>query len=133
MAALTPEVKDVSVTAGGTFRHHAVVSMRKRHEAEARNVILALLATGAGFKRVVVVDEDIDVHDPVDVEWAMNTRVQPDRDVIIVPNLACSTLDPSAPAPRTTAGWGVDATMPLRDNEYYRKVRVPGADQVDYL
>ena len=133
VAAITPEVKDVSVTAGGTFRHHAVVSMRKRHEAEARNVILALLATGAGFKRVVVVDEDIDVHDPVDVEWAMNTRVQPDRDVVIVPNLACSTLDPSAPAPRTTAGWGVDATMPLRDNEYYRKVRVPGTDQVDYL
>ena len=133
VAAVTPEVKDVSVTAGGTFRHHAVVSMRKRHEAEARNVILALLATGAGFKRVVVVDEDIDVHDPVDVEWAMNTRVQPDRDVVIVPNLACSTLDPSAPAPRTTAGWGVDATMPLRDNEYYRKVRVPGTDQVDYL
>jgi 2,5-furandicarboxylate decarboxylase 1 len=133
VATITPEIKDVSVTAGGTFRHHAVVSMRKRHEAEARNVILALLATGAGFKRVVVVDEDIDVHDPVDVEWAINTRVQPDKDVIIVPNLMCSTLDPSVPAPRTTAGWGVDATMPLTDNEYYLKVKVPGVDKVDYV
>ena len=69
VSTITPEVKDFSVSAGGTFRHHAVVSMRKRHDAEARNVILALLATGAGFKRVVVVDEDINVHDPVDVEW----------------------------------------------------------------
>jgi len=77
VSSITPEIKDVSVTAGGTFRHHAVVSVRKRHEAEARNIILALLASGAGFKRVVVVDEDIDVHDPVDVEWAINTRVQP--------------------------------------------------------
>lgn len=133
VSTITPEIKDVSVTAGGTFRHHAVVSMRKRHEAEARNVILALLATGAGFKRVVVVDEDIDVHDPVDVEWAINTRVQPDKDVVIVPNLMCSTLDPSVPAPRTTAGWGVDATMPLTDNEYYLKVKVPGVDKVDYV
>ena len=133
VSAITPEIKDFSVSAGGTFRHHAVVSMRKRHDAEARNVILALLATGAGFKRVVVVDEDINVHDPVDVEWAVNTRVQPDKDVIIVPNLAMSTLDPSAPAPRTTAVWGIDATMPLHDNEYYRKVVVPGVDKVDYL
>ena len=133
VSTITPEVKDFSVTAGGTYRHHAVVSMRKRHDAEARNVILALLATGAGFKRVVVVDEDIDVHDPVDVEWAINTRVQPDKDIIIVPNLAMSTLDPSAPAPRTTAVWGIDATMPLNDNEYYRKVQVPGVDKVDYI
>jgi 2,5-furandicarboxylate decarboxylase 1 len=133
VSSITPEIKDISVTAGGTFRHHAVVSVRKRHQAEARNIILALLASGAGFKRAVVVDEDIDVHDPVDVEWAINTRVQPDKDVIIIPNLSCSTLDPSAPAPRTTAGWGVDATMPIKDNEYYLKVKVPGVDKVDYV
>ncbi|MFQ5541350.1 MAG: UbiD family decarboxylase [Candidatus Binatia bacterium] len=130
---IVPEVKAVSVTPGGTFRHHAVVSMKKRHEEEARNVILALLATGVGFKRVIVVDEDIDVNDPVDVEWAVNTRMQPDRDIIIIPRLSCSTLDPSAPMPRTTAGWGIDATMPLRDNEKFLKVRVPGVDKVKYL
>ena len=134
VATITPEVKDFSVSAGGTFRHHAVVSMRKRHDAEARNVILALLATGAGFKRVVVVDEDINVHDPVDVEWAVNTRVQPDKDVIIVPNLAMSTLDPVGSGAAYDGGaWGIDATMPLHDNEYYRKVVVPGVDKVDYL
>ena len=130
---IVPELKAVCVTAGGTFRHHVVVSMKKRHEEEARNVILAILATGAGFKHVIVVDEDIDINDPVDVEWAVNTRMQPDRDIIIIPRLACSTLDPSAPMPRTTAGWGIDATMPLRDNEWFHKVIVPGVDKVKYL
>ncbi|MFQ5850545.1 MAG: UbiD family decarboxylase [Candidatus Binatia bacterium] len=130
---VVPEVKAVSVTPGGTFRHHAVVSVKKRHEEEARNVILALLASGVGFKHVIVVDDDIDVNDPMDVEWAVNTRMQPDRDIIIIPRLACSTLDPSAPMPRTTAGWGIDATMPVRDNEQYQKVRVPGVDKVKYL
>jgi UbiD family decarboxylase len=130
---IVPEVKAIRVTPGGTFRHHVVVSIKKRHQEEARNVILALLATGAGFKHVIVVDEDIDVNDPVDVEWAVNTRVQPDRDIIIIPRLASSTLDPSAPAPRTSAGWGIDATMPVTKNENYLKVRVPGVDKVKYL
>jgi UbiD family decarboxylase len=130
---VAPEVQAVHFTAGGTYRHHVVVSIRKRHEEEARNVILALLATGIGIKQVIVVDDDINVRDPMEVEWALSTRVQPDRDVIIIPRLACSTLDPSAPTARTTAGWGIDATKPMRDNERFAKVRVPGVERVDYV
>lgn len=130
---ITPEVKAVHVTPGGTFRHHVVVSIKKRHEEEARNLILGLLALGIGLKQVTVVDEDIDVHDPVDVEWALSTRMQPDRDIIIVPRLACSTLDPSVPKPRTTAGWGIDATMPVNDRARFEKVLVPGVEKVKYI
>ncbi len=130
---IVPEVKAVHVTPGGTFRHHAVVSIKKRHDEEGRNVILALLAAGVGVKFVIVVDEDIDVRDPVDVEWALSTRMQPDRDIIIIPRLACSTLDPSAPKPRTTAGWGIDATVPIGERERFEKVRVPGVEKVNYL
>ena len=130
---VSPEVLDVCMTPAGTCRHHAVVSIRKRHEEEARNVILALLATGIGLKQVIVVDGDINVRDPFEVEWALSTRMQPDRDLIVIPRLACSTLDPSAPAPRTTAGWGMDATMPMKNNERFARVRVPGVDQVDYV
>ena len=78
-------------------------------------------------------DEDINPRNPLEVEWALSTRMQPDRDIIIVPRLACSTLDPSAPEPRTTAGWGIDATKPMRDNEKFAKVRVPGVERVDYV
>jgi len=130
---VAPEVRDVYVTPGGAYRHHVVVSIRKRHEEEARNVILALLATGIGIKHVVVVDDDINVRSPMEVEWALSTRMQPDRDIIIVPRLACSTLDPSVPKPRTTAGWGIDATKPMKDNEKFAKVRVPGVETVDYI
>ncbi len=128
-----PEVGNICVTPGGTFRHHVVVSIRKRHEYEARNVILALLATGIGIKLVTVVDDDIDVTDPLEVEWALSTRMQPDRDIIIIPRLTCSTLDPSVPVARTTAGWGIDATKPMDDQEKFERVRVPGVDQIDYL
>jgi 2,5-furandicarboxylate decarboxylase 1 len=109
----TPEIKSIHVTPGGTSRHHIVVSMKKRHPSEARNVMLGLLASTVGAKLVVVVDDDIDPYDLQQVEWAVNTRMQPDRDVVIVPDLYSPTLDPSAPAPRTSAKMGIDATAPM--------------------
>ena len=128
---ITPEVRAINVTPGGATRHHVVVSIKKRHPAEARNLALALLAANLGAKLVTVVDEDIDVFDPLQVEWATNTRVQPDRDVIILPNLYSPTLDPSAPASRTSAKMAVDATMPLGEETVYSRLRVPGIERAD--
>lgn len=130
---IVPEVREVHVTPGGTFRHHVVVSIKKRQDDEARNLILALLALGIGLKQVIVVDDDVDIRDPTQVEWALSTRMQPDRDVIIIPRIACSTLDPSVPSPRTTAVWGIDATVPVDDRARYEKVLIPGVDKVNYL
>lgn len=130
---VVPEVRGIHVTAGGTFRHHVVVSIKKRQQEEGRNVILALLSAGIGLKHVIVVDDDIDVYNPLDVEWALSTRMQPDQDIVVIPRLACSTLDPSVPAPRTTAGWGIDATRPAGDPRRFEKARVPGVDKVDYV
>jgi UbiD family decarboxylase len=126
---ITPEVVAVNVTPGGATRHHVVVSIRKRHPAEARNLALALLAAPLGAKLVTVVDDDIDVFDPLQVEWAVNTRVQADQDVLILPNLYSPTLDPSAPAARTTAKMGIDATAPLGDREAYQPPRVLGIER----
>ena len=73
--------------------------------------------TGAGglIKQVIVVDDDIDVYDPTQVEWAVATRVQPDRDVIIVPGTRTKPLDPSIPPTPgripTAAKMGIDATI----------------------
>jgi 2,5-furandicarboxylate decarboxylase 1 len=71
----------------------------------------------ADIKHVTIVDDDIDVFDPVDVEWAVATRVQADRDVLIVSNARAKPLDPSLPLPLhgkipTTAKMGIDATIP---------------------
>jgi len=130
---IVPEVRDVYVTPGGTFRHHVVVSIKKRHDDEARNLILALLALGIGLKQVTVVDDDIDIRNPTEVEWALSTRMQPDRDLIVIPRLACSTLDPSVPKPRSTAGWGIDATVPVADRAKYEKVLIPGVEKIKYI
>ncbi|HEX5452065.1 MAG TPA: UbiD family decarboxylase [Candidatus Limnocylindrales bacterium] len=126
---VTPEVREVNVTPGGAARHHVVISIRKRHASEARNVMLALLAAPLGAKLVTVVDEDIDVFDPLQVEWAVNTRVQADRDVIVLPNLYSPTLDPSAPAQRTSAKMGIDATVPLGEGAEYQPARIVGFDR----
>ncbi|HZD40014.1 MAG TPA: UbiD family decarboxylase [Terriglobales bacterium] len=130
---IVPEIRAINMTPGGTYRHHVVVSIKKRSQEEGRNVILALLSLGIGLKQVTVVDEDIDAFDPLQVEWALSTRMQPDRDIIIIPRIACSTLDPSVPAPRITGAWGIDATAPLADRWRFQKVEIPGVDKVKYL
>jgi 2,5-furandicarboxylate decarboxylase 1 len=130
---VVPEVRGVNMTPGGTFRHHVVVSIKKRAENEGRNVILALLSMGIGLKQVIVVDDDIDPFDPMQVEWAMATRFQADKDAIIIPRIACSTLDPSCPEARATAGLGIDATAPMKERWRFEKVEIPGVDKVKYV
>lgn len=122
---ITPEVKSVHITPGGTTRHHVIVSMRKRHPSEPRNLMLSLLASGLGAKQVTVVDDDIDPYDLQQVEWAVNTRMQPDKDIVIVPDLYSPTLDPSAPAPRASAKMGIDATAPLGQERIMFEAPVP--------
>ncbi len=128
---ITPEVKAVNVTPGGTCRHHVVVSIKKRHPAEARNLGLALLASALGAKQVIVVDHDIDVFDPLQVEWAVNTRMQADKDVVIIDNLYSPTLDPSAPAARTSAKMLIDATAPLGKLEEFQPPKIIGFENYD--
>ena len=70
----------------------------------------------------MVVDDDIDIFNPVEVEWAMATRMRADKDIIILPGIA----------PRHTK-WGVDATTPVKDRQWYKKAEVPGVDKVDYV
>src|SRR6202045_3367472 len=108
------QVKDINVTLGGCAFWHAVISIKKQ-PGEGKNALLAALSV-MDLKHVVVVDDDIDVFDPTEVEWAIATRVQGDRDVMIVSNARAKPLDPSLPqgfgvAP-TGAKVGIDATIP---------------------
>jgi 2,5-furandicarboxylate decarboxylase 1 len=105
----------INVTPGGCCHWHIVASIKKV-PGDGKNAIMALLSI-ADIKHVTVVDDDIDVFDAVDVEWAVATRVQADRDVLIVSNARSKPLDPSLPLPingkvPTTAKMGIDATIP---------------------
>jgi 2,5-furandicarboxylate decarboxylase 1 len=133
-------VKDMNVTLGGCAFWHAVISIKKQ-AGEGKNALLAALSV-MDLKHVVVVDDDIDVFDPTEVEWAIATRVQGDRDVLIVSNARGKPLDPSLqPTPvgmvPTTAKVGIDATIPEGvPRERYERIAYAYADRAridDYL
>jgi 2,5-furandicarboxylate decarboxylase 1 len=125
-------VKDINVTLGGCAFWHAVISIKK-HPGEAKNALLAALSV-MDLKHVVVVDDDIDVFDPMDVEWAIATRVQGDRDIMIVTNARAKPLDPSLPqgfgVVPTGAKVGIDATIPEGiPREHYERITYAYADR----
>ena len=125
----------INVTPGGCCHWHIVASIKKA-PGDGKNAIMALLSI-ADIKHVTIVDDDIDVFDPVDVEWAVATRVQADRDVLIVPNARAKPLDPSLPLPvhgkvPTTAKMGIDATIPENiPAERYKRIVYFNEGKVD--
>ena len=133
------QVKDINVTLGGCAFWHAVISIKKQ-PGEGKNALLAALSV-MDLKHVVVVDDDIDVNDPTDVEWAIATRVQGDHDIMIVSNARAKPLDPSLPQGYglvpTGAKVGIDATIPENiPREYYERITYAYADRAkidDYV
>ncbi len=118
-----PSVKDVVLTIGGVGWLHAVVSIRKRHEGEGKNAGIAAFSAHPSFKRVIVVDDDIDVNDSESVEWALATRLRPEDGIILVRGARSSSLDPSSGGMGVATKWIVDATIPLdRDKRDFEKV-----------
>ncbi|MBI4527331.1 MAG: UbiD family decarboxylase [Deltaproteobacteria bacterium] len=103
----------INVTPGGCCHWHVIAAIKKQ-PGDGKNAIAALLSI-ADIKHVVVTDDDIDIFDPLDVEWAIATRVQADRDVLIISNARSKPLDPSLSPTEgipTTAKMGIDATIP---------------------
>ena len=119
---------NVAVTPGGTSWLHAVVQIDKRAAEEGRAAIQAAFEGHGSLKHVVIVDTDVDPFDPAEVEWAIATRFQADRDLIVLSDQPGSSLDPSArhrPGQKTrTAKMGLDATTPWgSDRSAFEKVR----------
>jgi 2,5-furandicarboxylate decarboxylase 1 len=107
---------NVCITPGGTSWLHAVVQIKKRTPDDGRLAIEAAFRGHSSLKHVVVVDEDVDPFRPADVEWAIATRFQADRDLIVLSDQPGSSLDPSgyqvAGQKARTAKMGLDATIP---------------------
>ncbi len=107
---------NVCITPGGTCWLHAVVQIEKRSPDDGRRAIEAAFRGHTSLKHVVVVDADVDPFDPADVEWAIATRFQADRDLLVLSEQPSSSLDPSAfhvPGQKSrTSKMGLDATIP---------------------
>ena len=117
-----PTVKNVALTEGGCCWLHAAVSIKKQTQGDGKNVIMAALAAHPSLKHCVVVDEDVDIFDAEDIEYAIATRVKGDEDILIVPGARGSSLDPCAKPDGTTTKVGVDATKPLDKLEKFERV-----------
>lgn len=105
---------DVNVNPGGCSWLHAVVQIDKQAEDDGKKAILAAFEGHRSCKHVYVVDKDIDIYNPLEVEWAMATRFQGDRDLIMLERAPGSSLDPSAsPGTHETTRLGFDLTKPL--------------------
>src|SRR5262249_58002855 len=89
--AMVPTVKAVRVPAPFT----CYVSIEQRISGQAKNAILAVLGADPYMKRLVVVDHDVDIFNDRQMSWAIATRCQPDRDIVIITNTRGSDLDPS--------------------------------------
>jgi UbiD family decarboxylase len=121
--AMVPSVRAVRVPAPFT----CYVSLEQRIPGQGKNAIMAVLGSDLYMKRVVVVDHDVDVFDDRQVTWAIATRCQPDRDLVVVTHARGSDLDPSTPQDGYTAKWGVDATAKPSLATYTPRHRVPPA------
>ena len=119
--AMVPTVKAVRVPAPFT----CYVSIEQRVSGQAKNAILAVLGADLYMKRVVVVDHDVDVFNDRQVNWAIATRCQPDRDIAVITNARGSDLDPSTNEDGNTAKWGLDATAKPSLAAFTPRHRIP--------
>ncbi|PAV11300.1 hypothetical protein ASJ81_10660 [Methanosarcina spelaei] len=118
-------VKNVVLTEGGCCYLHAVVQIEKQTEGDGKNAIMAAFAAHTSLKHVVIVDEDINIFDPNDVEFAIATRVKGDVDILIIPNVRGSSLDPRGAPDGTTTKVGIDATKVLIEKENFERAVIP--------
>ncbi len=120
------DVKDVLVTPGGCSWLHGAVSIRKKAEGDGKRAIEAAFRGHKSMKHIFVVDEDIDIHKPEEIEWAMATRFQGDNDLITKQEKG-SSLDPSSDLEtRMTTKMGFDLTIPWgRNPDDFKRPELP--------
>jgi 2,5-furandicarboxylate decarboxylase 1 len=123
LQASVPIIHDAEMTAGGLHRFIAVLSVKKtspQQEGLQRNAILAAFATLKDLDLVIAVDDDIDIRDPVDVEYALATRMEASRDVFVIPD-ARGHEYVRAGNNGIIAKLGIDATVPFEERARFTR------------
>ena len=132
------DCKNVLVTMGGGSWLHGIVQIKKKHPDDGKKAIEAAFNGHKSMKHVTIVDDDVDIFNPNAVEWAMATRFQGDKDMILKPDQPGSSLDPSGkhePGKKAlTTKIGFDATLPAHvDKSKYEVVKYKKVDPNDYI
>lgn len=125
------DVQAVYFSHGGCGFYHAIVQVKKSMEGTAKNAILATFAAFPSLKMVTAVDEDVDITNAEDVEWAMATRFRPETGIVQVPMARGHELNPS-----TDGGLGMkigfDATAPYPRTQRFVRVKMADVDLAKY-
>lgn len=125
LQSAVPIVVDAEMTAGGLHRFHAIVSVKKstpQHEGYQRNVMAAAFGALKDLDLVIVVDDDIDIRDPADVEYALATRMEASRDLVVLPQARSHEIA-RVSNNGIRAKLGIDATVPVEEQERFRRIQ----------
>jgi UbiD family decarboxylase len=126
---------DVNVNPGGCSWLHAIVKIDKKNEDDGKKAALAAFEGHKSCKHVFVVDKDINIYDPLQVEWSMATRFQADRGLVNKGKEPGSSLDPSAePGTKITNKMGFDLTAPVvTTGKSFARAEFPKVDLKKYV
>ncbi|MDX3904634.1 MAG: UbiD family decarboxylase [Pigmentiphaga sp.] len=130
LESAVPIVNDVCMTAGGLHRFHAVISLRKgspQHDGLQRNAMLASFGALKDLDQVIAVDDDIDIHDPFDVEYALATRMEASRDLLVIPDGRGHEYV-RVGRNGIRAKLAIDATVPFEQRGRYTRVQFKAVD-----
>ena len=121
-----PGVKDVYFTHGGCGFYHAVVQIAQKRAGWARQALMAAFAAFPPLKMVTVVDDDVDIRKPADVEWAMATRLDPKHGILVIENVFGHGLNPTFPD-YLGSKVGFDATRPFPHTPNFTRAKISPA------
>ncbi len=128
--SLVPEVTAVHF-AEGSVPYHLVVRMNKTHEGSQRNAIMAAFVSLAFVKTVTVVDEDVNIYNPANVDWAVQTRCCYESDLLMIPDAIGHRLNPMVEDDKWTR-LGIDATVPLPRADKFTRATMEDVDLSAY-
>lgn len=124
---IVPTVRGVNLTLGGSGWLHCVVSLKKFRDGDPKNILMAVFSAHPSLKHAVIVDDDIDPFNMEMVEWAVATRFRGDEDLLVIPRVRVSSLDPASDQ-ESELGCkvGIDATRPMtKPAEKFEKAQIP--------
>jgi len=111
----------------------AVVQIERDNPGTPKNLAMAAMAAHINIRNVIVVDRDVDIHQPTEVQWALTNRVHWSEDVFTVPGAQGHEMDPTADQRGISTKVGIDATYKRERREYGERVAYPAVDLADYL
>lgn len=122
---VAPTVTNVYMPPSGKCRLHAYVQMKKTNDAQPASIIATAFTSDFHIKHVWVVDDDIDIYNEEQVLWAMATRFQGHRGLVMINNMFGDELDPSIEEGGTkTTKVGFDCTKPAPPQRFVKKLAV---------